>query len=1322
MASGDIIRRILTTFGVDASQYQRGAAQVQQANAEMVASGAKVVEQQQTAMPRAVSTSVKSMERLEAQVDRAVRAQQAQQRQLDLVNRAYQEGTITQQRHAELTKKIEENYRRQTAATKQAEAQTKSFGESIRGVTGLLAGLGIYLGTRQLATWVRGSLDAVGGLGELAQQLGVTTDALQVYRYGATQAGLTSSELETGLARLTRTIGDAAKGEKEATDAFKAAGVAYRDSSGAIRSTEAVVRDLADRLTQIHDPAQQAAILVDLFGKSGQKLLPLLSQGTQGISAMEQAARRLGVVLDEETIAAADKAADKLAEIQLVLTTNVQRAFVEVAPAVLRIAELLGDAIPAAARVLAGAIKFVVDNLELFGSILLGLAIGKAIELMLLLANAVVGLGKALLALNLNPLVALATLALVAVAAIIELSRGADYAAEAVGNAAKAADQLDAALKVGTVSSKEQREALIAQGEAALFVAGMMRAMAEASIVASQTSAKALFGAEALAFMAGDGTGQTDAMKSLAALDDEIARLQKQLEDIRKLKITSGGGPLDPGALSESEKAFKKLAESIADATDDLKFQANLVGRSAYDVDYLTQSRKLLNAALATGNKIEASTLALITEQAKAYADANQVLRDRTSAQKAADDATKKAVDDAKATAKQFEQDVSRVADSIADDLTTALFEGGKNGFDDILSNIGEWVRRIGLEILKQQIILPITTQLVGAVPWLFGISGGGTGTIGGTNIFGAVTSLASDTFDWLGRTLGFGGTSSGPLRHVGGAGSSAANFAGSSGLDLGSLLGSAALGYGVGSLVGGFSPFGRTGPGSSIGGALGGLAGSFLPFPGGDLIGGLLGSLVGSLFGPKPSNGPFGLGTARATGGRLAYTTTQNLKGGVGDMTPLVNETIGVANQLADIFGAEFTDKANIRIGYVNAENGTKGYVVSGAGRPGTNDAFNKWKNFGENKQAAELFAIKQAVLGGSFNGLTNGPGLQGLSAEEKTYITKSFGIRTDPQEVLKDAALIVDLFGEQAEAMSEAAAAIKQVNDAYDAQIERAKELGISEAELVRRRDEAIQNLKTGFVEGIQDQILAITDPVAFAIKQLDKDFETIRANAEDFGVGLVDVERLYGLKRQQILEQYAQTTVADLQRFLEQLTFGDLSGASPGSRLSGSRAAFEAAAAQAQAGDATARGRIQDLGTTFLNESRSYNASSSAYYADLARVQEIVRALLGENLPGYASGVANAPGGWSWIGESGREAMYVPRGATILPNAISEMFARGAANDSNSSSGPIREIVKAQMEVTQALRQKLGADEGLRSELRSLGSALRRLLSLIPTDKAA
>jgi hypothetical protein len=60
---------------------------------------------------------------------------------------------------------------------------------------------------------VRSAVDAVGGLGELADAAGVSTDALQAFGYAATQVGLSNEERQRSLQALTRRIADAAIGE-----------------------------------------------------------------------------------------------------------------------------------------------------------------------------------------------------------------------------------------------------------------------------------------------------------------------------------------------------------------------------------------------------------------------------------------------------------------------------------------------------------------------------------------------------------------------------------------------------------------------------------------------------------------------------------------------------------------------------------------------------------------------------------------------------------------------------------------------------------------------------------------------------------------------------------------------------------------------------------------------------------------------------------------------------------------------------------------------------------------------------------------------------
>lgn len=165
----------------------------------------------------------------------------------------------------------------------------------------------------QIKDMVTAGLEYASALGEQAAQLGVTTKAMQEYRYVASQTGVSNEEMDTALAKLNRTIGEAATGNKKAKSAFEALGISVRDSNGHVRDAGELIPEIAGALEKIPSPAERATYLVDLFGKSGQKLAPLMAEGAGGVNKLRDEAAKLGVVLSDEQIQKADATADKIA-------------------------------------------------------------------------------------------------------------------------------------------------------------------------------------------------------------------------------------------------------------------------------------------------------------------------------------------------------------------------------------------------------------------------------------------------------------------------------------------------------------------------------------------------------------------------------------------------------------------------------------------------------------------------------------------------------------------------------------------------------------------------------------------------------------------------------------------------------------------------------------------------------------------------------------------------------------------------------------------------------------------------------------------------
>lgn len=200
-----------------------------------------------------------------------------------------------------------------------------------------------------LATFTLNAVRAVGGLGELAQQAGVSTDALQVLTFAAVGTGVSAEEVQRGLAALTRQISDAAAGETAAAERFERLGIRFRDAAGNARNTEAVLGDLADVIAGFSSPADQAAAATALFGdRLGQRLIPLLAQGRDGLEQVAGRARRFGAVADAELIARADAAGDAIDELSTAFTRLAQNLAAAVAP-------VLADVVQGFNRLMFGA-------------------------------------------------------------------------------------------------------------------------------------------------------------------------------------------------------------------------------------------------------------------------------------------------------------------------------------------------------------------------------------------------------------------------------------------------------------------------------------------------------------------------------------------------------------------------------------------------------------------------------------------------------------------------------------------------------------------------------------------------------------------------------------------------------------------------------------------------------------------------------------------------------------------------------------------------------------------------------------------------------
>jgi hypothetical protein len=169
--------------------------------------------------------------------------------------------------------------------------------------------------------FVGGQIEMGAQLKVTAERLGTTTDELQAMRLAAQEAGVSAETMDTSLRFLNRNIGRATEGGGAQAQAFAKLGIAIKDTSGVVRPAGDVLGDLADHIAEIEDPAKKTKIAIDLLGRGGSQLIPLLNRGGEAFRDARKDALELGGGLSNQFVEAAHKAEEANVKLNFAFTS-----------------------------------------------------------------------------------------------------------------------------------------------------------------------------------------------------------------------------------------------------------------------------------------------------------------------------------------------------------------------------------------------------------------------------------------------------------------------------------------------------------------------------------------------------------------------------------------------------------------------------------------------------------------------------------------------------------------------------------------------------------------------------------------------------------------------------------------------------------------------------------------------------------------------------------------------------------------------------------------------------------------------------------------
>jgi hypothetical protein len=166
------------------------------------------------------------------------------------------------------------------------------------------AGVAGFLATAKAAA------DAGGELDDMSQRTGASIESLSGLKYAAEQSGTSLDGVEAGIKKLSTNLADAKAGNEAARKSFERLGLSWEHLHSLPVDEQFIA--ISDALSAIESPGERAAATMDVLGKSGIDLLPLMNSGASGIRALVEEARELGLVMTSKDAKQAAEFGDKL--------------------------------------------------------------------------------------------------------------------------------------------------------------------------------------------------------------------------------------------------------------------------------------------------------------------------------------------------------------------------------------------------------------------------------------------------------------------------------------------------------------------------------------------------------------------------------------------------------------------------------------------------------------------------------------------------------------------------------------------------------------------------------------------------------------------------------------------------------------------------------------------------------------------------------------------------------------------------------------------------------------------------------------------------
>ena len=1102
------------------------------------------------------------------------------------------------------------------------------------------------------------AFDAASGMGELADQLGVTTRGLQALQYSAVQNGVKLEQLETGVSKFSQKIGEAAGGSREMIEALNGMGVRILDLNGKLRPTETLMSEVAASILAIDDPAKRSAASVDFFGKAGTRFLPVLQDMAKGLDAMGAAADRGGAMISERAITRLDQLGDAAARSGLKMRATFANVFVDLLDEIEarfarinigfseadwaegaaynkqkldELAAFLGrveeESAVSVARFIAGFEKAISTIPEL---------VGKAF---------VDGMNNALGALESGLSRITGTLERNAPwlgvksgdFSLGRLSGGGASLSDRNSQIQAADNQAEAGMRAYYAANREQRDraALIARQAGFAGDEDAARRGTLGAVVADGKSNPAVKGAgDAVADRIGkalaDSARELDQARAFADVASQgaeaVARLEAHFKALKTAQDVFGKTANDNArgvaALTEKleEQAVATLKlKNLGDfraSTETLRDQNELLEAELRLANQLPEVRAREIAVLKTMQEVKAKGLEgeiEAIEQRRQAIEQNERLKSQGEELKRANELWTEPLKSA----------LNSIQSTAADAFATML-ESGKLSFHALGDVVKKTVFRMIAEFAALATIRPMLGALMGGLtgiglvsPSMAASMGYGAGGSSVPSIsmppFGS-NSLSLPGGNGLGGMFGGSGFFSQPIASLFPSSAPAGGYA-----DVGALLasgntGASASAAGIGGLggisigsalgalggigMGAYQLFNSKSTGQTLGG-IGSMVGAGVSLiPGvGQIAGPLImmaSALLPSLFGESNTRTHSSTNASLHYGGGNWYTTG-------GAWGPSANSgqsqsaLRGLTGGIDSVFGLLGGVKDASKVWGLNASS----WTAQGKDWSYTSNATHLVDPETGSQEAWRMNMDDMLDTGAAqvaIRSILSGA-VGEISATMKTALESMRAASMGIKETAESIVFVDEVYERLGKGALTVRTQFRELEKQFGDMTDKATKLGLALAPIEAEQKKATERLGQDYVDNL-------IDPVAAGLRAWEDEKQSILANVDYIAQhtdAIVDQARIAEalLRREAALkDQLYSGAISQLEDAIRRLSLGDLANLSPTTMLTGVQAAYQATVAQARSGDSSAIARVAAEGTTFAQAAQSYYASGPDY----------------------------------------------------------------------------------------------------------------------------